>query len=357
MTNSWVNQAIEKIEADFQRSADTHLIKLETPNLEGIDIYLKDESTHPTGSLKHRLARSLFLYALCNGWIKQGTTVIESSSGSTAVSEAYFARLLGLPFIAVMPSTTAKKKIQQIEFYGGQCHFVDHSSKIYAESERLAAQLNGHYMDQFTYAERATDWRGNNNIANSIFNQMEKEQYPIPTWIVMSAGTGGTSATIGRYIRYQQLNSQLCVVDPENSVFFDYYNSGNSKVTCTAGSKIEGIGRPRAEPSFIPGVVDQMRKIPDAASIATINWLETIIGRKTGPSTGTNLYGVLQLASEMVANGQSGSIVTLLCDSGERYLDTYYNAQWIADNIGDLTPYANALQQFSATNKLDFPSE
>ncbi|MDR8524001.1 PLP-dependent cysteine synthase family protein [Shewanella fidelis] len=357
MTNSWVNQAIEKIEADFQRSADTHLIKLETPNLEGIDIYLKDESTHPTGSLKHRLARSLFLYALCNGWIKQGTTVIESSSGSTAVSEAYFARLLGLPFIAVMPSTTAKKKIQQIEFYGGQCHFVDHSSKIYAESERLATQLNGHYMDQFTYAERATDWRGNNNIANSIFNQMEKEQYPIPTWIVMSAGTGGTSATIGRYIRYQQLNSQLCVVDPENSVFFDYYNSGNSKVTCTAGSKIEGIGRPRAEPSFIPGVVDQMRKIPDAASIATINWLETIIGRKTGPSTGTNLYGVLQLASEMVANGQSGSIVTLLCDSGERYLDTYYNAQWIADNIGDLTPYANALQQFSVTNKLDFPSE
>lgn len=357
MTNSWVNQAIEKIEADFQRSADTHLIKLETPNLEGIDIYLKDESTHPTGSLKHRLARSLFLYALCNGWIKQGTTVIESSSGSTAVSEAYFARLLGLPFIAVMPSTTAKKKIQQIEFYGGQCHFVDHSSKIYAESERLAAQLNGHYMDQFTYAERATDWRGNNNIANSIFNQMEKEQYPIPTWIVMSAGTGGTSATIGRYIRYQQLNSQLCVVDPENSVFFDYYNSGNREVTCTAGSKIEGIGRPRAEPSFIPGVVDQMRKIPDAASIATINWLETIIGRKTGPSTGTNLYGVLQLASEMVANGQSGSIVTLLCDSGERYLDTYYNAQWIADNIGDLTPYANALQQFSATNKLDFPSE
>ncbi len=153
------------------------------------------------------------------------------------------------------------------------------------------------------------------------------------------------------------MNSQLCVVDPENSVFFDYYNSGNSKVTCTAASKIEGIGRPRAEPSFIPGVVDQMRKIPDAASIATINWLETIIGRKTGPSTGTNLYGVLQLASEMVANGQSGSIVTLLCDSGERYLDTYYNAQWIADNIGDLTPYANALQQFSATNKLDFPSE
>ena len=169
LCSSWEAHAIGKIEADFQRSADTHLIKLELPMLDGIDIYLKDESTHPTGSLKHRLARSLFLYALCNGWIKQGTPIIESSSGSTAISEAYFARLLGLPFIAVMPKSTAKKKIEQITFYGGQCHFVDSSSEIYAESARLAAELGGHYMDQFTYAERATDWRDNNNIANSIF--------------------------------------------------------------------------------------------------------------------------------------------------------------------------------------------
>lgn len=65
----WIHTAIRKIEADFQRSADTHLIKLDIPSLDGIDIYLKDESTHPTGSLKHRLARSLFLFALCNGWI------------------------------------------------------------------------------------------------------------------------------------------------------------------------------------------------------------------------------------------------------------------------------------------------
>lgn len=106
----WINNAIRKIDADYQRSADTHLIKLDIPSLDGIDIYLKDESTHPTGSLKHRLARSLFLYALCNGWITEGTPIIESSSGSTAVSEAYFARLLGLPFIAVVPRKTARKK-------------------------------------------------------------------------------------------------------------------------------------------------------------------------------------------------------------------------------------------------------
>ncbi|GAL34627.1 cysteine synthase B [Vibrio maritimus] len=184
--HQWINNAVRKLEADFQRSADTHLIKLDLPSIDGIDVYLKDESTHPTGSLKHRLARSLFLYAICNGWIGPETTVIESSSGSTAVSEAYFARLLGLPFIAVMPKCTARKKIEQIEFYGGKAHLVDRSDQIYAESRRLAEELDGHYMDQFTYAERATDWRGNNNIANSIFSQMKMEDHPVPSWIVMS---------------------------------------------------------------------------------------------------------------------------------------------------------------------------
>ncbi|QQO83878.1 PLP-dependent cysteine synthase family protein [Shewanella algae] len=352
MADLWVNEAIAKIEADFQRSADTHLIKLELPAVAGVDIYLKDESTHPTGSLKHRLARSLFLYALCNGWIKQDTPVIESSSGSTAVSEAYFARLLGLPFIAVMPASTARKKIQQIEFYGGRCHFVNHSSEIYAESERLARELNGHYMDQFTYAERATDWRGNNNIANAIFDQMQREPFPIPEWIVMSPGTGGTSATIGRYIRYQQLCTKLCVVDPDNSVFYDYFQQRDAAITCEQGSKIEGIGRPRVEPSFILGVVDSMLKIPDAASVATIHWLEQIIGRKTGASTGTNLYGALMLAAEMKRDNRQGSIVTLICDPGERYLDTYYNPEWIAANIGDISQYQNKLKLFETTGEL-----
>jgi len=140
MTNAWVNHAIKEIDADFQRSADTHLMRLSLSDFPGIALYLKDESTHPSGSLKHRLARSLFLYGLCNGWIRENTPIIEASSGSTAISEAYFARLLGLPFIAVMPSCTAPRKIQQIEFSGGRCHFVENSSQIYATSEQLRAK-------------------------------------------------------------------------------------------------------------------------------------------------------------------------------------------------------------------------
>jgi hypothetical protein len=175
---AWQNWAIARIEADFTRSADTHLIPLELPTLPEIAIYLKDESSHPTGSLKHRLARSLFLYALCNGWITEGKTVVEASSGSTAVSEAYFARMLNLPFVAVMPACTAIEKVAAIEALGGRCHPVDNGGMVYAEAARLADELGGHYMDQFTFAERATDWRGNNNIAQSIFAQMAREPVP-----------------------------------------------------------------------------------------------------------------------------------------------------------------------------------
>ena len=137
----WTARAITLIEADFNRSADTHPITVEMPSLPGIGLYFKDESSHPTGSLTHRLARSLFLYALANGWLHERGTVVEASSGSTAVSGAYFARLLGLPFVAVRPRWTSPDKIAAIKFYGGQCHLVDNGAAIRAESLRLAGAL------------------------------------------------------------------------------------------------------------------------------------------------------------------------------------------------------------------------
>ena len=248
---AWVIDAIACIEADQRRSADTHLLTFPLPSAWGIDLYLKDESTHPTGSLKHRLARSLFLYGLCNGWIGEGVTIIEASSGSTAVSEAYFARMLDLPFVAVVPATISPEKVALIEQCGGRCHVVDDPSSIYSEAARLAADCGGVFLDQFTHAERATDWRGNNNIAESIFEQMALERHPVPAWVVVGAGTGGTAATIGRYIRYLQVETKLCVVDPPNSVFADYFESGNRHLTSDRPSGVEGIGRQRVEPSFI----------------------------------------------------------------------------------------------------------
>ncbi|MGW0663427.1 PLP-dependent cysteine synthase family protein [Streptodolium elevatio] len=355
-TRSWVSDAVRKVNADANRSADTHLLVYPLPPEWGIDLYLKDESTHPTGSLKHRLARSLFLYGLCNGWIREGTTVIEASSGSTAVSEAYFARMLGLPFIAVMGKKTSPEKIELIEFYGGTCHLVDDPATVYDVSRRLAAETGGHYMDQFTYAERATDWRGNNNIAESIFGQMAQERHPVPTWIVVGAGTGGTSATIGRYVHYQCHDTCLAVVDPENSAFFDGWTREEPDFTVNAASRIEGIGRPRVEPSFISEVVERMIKVPDAASIAAMRHLHRLTGHKAGGSTGTNLWGALQLVAEMRESGRTGSIVTLLCDGGDRYAHSYYSDAWLAEQGLDITPFTETIDRLRKTGRWQAPA-
>ena len=350
-----MDNAVRLIEADARRSADTHLLRYPLPARWAADadlaLYLKDESTHITGSLKHRLARSLFLYGLCNGWISEDTTVIEASSGSTAVSEAYFAELIGVPFIAVMPESTSAAKIALIESQGGRCHFVTEAAQVYDEAQRLADQTGGHYLDQFTNAERATDWRGNNNIAESIYEQLGQETHPVPEWIIVGAGTGGTSATIGRYIRYRRHPTRLCVVDPENSAFFPAYASGDRNVVTGMSSRIEGIGRPRVEPSFLPEVVDRMMTVPDAGSVAAAHHVSRVLNRRVGPSTGTNIWGAFSLLAEMAAAGCSGSVVTLLADSGDRYTETYFCAEWLTSHGLDPSESAEVLAEFERSGR------
>ena len=348
---AWNAQAVRRIEADAARSADTHLILHRIDQAPGIDLYLKDESSHPTGSLKHRLARSLFLYALCNDWIGPGSTVVEASSGSTAVSKAYFARLLGLRFVAVVPRNVAAAKVAAIRFHGGEIHPVARPADVYAEAARVARETGGHYMDQFTFAERATDWRGNNNIAESIFEQLAGEPQPVPRWIVCGAGTGGTSATLGRYVRYRGLATGLCVADPDRSVFHrPYADPAVTLLDCDQpGSCVEGIGRARVEPSFIPEVIDRMMPVTDAQSIAAMRVISEQLGRRCGGSTGTNFWACARIIAEMASAGEQGSLVSIICDHGDRYADTYYCDDWLAaKDIAWREPYER-LHRFFAT--------
>ncbi|HEY2779244.1 MAG TPA: PLP-dependent cysteine synthase family protein [Steroidobacteraceae bacterium] len=346
---SWIARAIAKLDEDRSREVDTPLLELRLPEFPACKIYIKDETAHPTGSLKHRLARSLFLHAICNGDVREHTTVVEASSGSTAISEAYFANLLGLPFIAVVPRGTTAAKRDAIARAGAQIHLVDPHDEISVVAARIAREMNGHFMDQFTFAERATDWRGNNNIAESLFAQLANESHPIPSWIVVGAGTGGTSATIGRYIRYRpDLNPTcLCVVDPERSAFLPFFISGDRNACGGCGGIIEGIGRARVEPSFMRNVVDRMIGVPDAASIAGARWLDMRLGRRFGPSTGTNIVGALALAAEMQAQGRGGSIATLACDAGNRYADTIYDDSWLASRKIGLDVWQRRFQELA----------
>jgi cysteine synthase A len=175
---------------------------------------------------------------------------------------------------------------------------------------------------------------------------MAREPHPVPAWVVVGAGTGGTSATLGRYVRYRPryAATRIAVADPEFSVFHAYHRDGDPAITSPRGSRIEGIGRPRVEPSFVRALVDEVIPVPDAASIGAIRWLERVLGRRAGGSTGTNLCAALSLARRMHARGEAGSVVTLICDGGERYADTVWSDDWLAREGMDPAPHVETLR-------------
>ncbi|MHB8912853.1 MAG: PLP-dependent cysteine synthase family protein [Lysobacter sp.] len=341
---AWLREAITTLEREAARSADTHLLRLEFAGFPGIGFYFKDEASHPSGSLKHRLARSLYLYALCNGRLREGQEVVDASSGSTAISEAWFARLLGLRFTAVMPACTAPGKIRDVRALDGHCDLVDDAADTQARAAEHAA-CGACHLDQFGLAERATDWRGNNNIAESILAQLSREPHPEPAWIVCGAGTGGTSATIGRYLRYRGLSTQLCVAEPSGGAFAVGWASRDRGARATHSTLIEGIGRPGVEPSFLFEVVDGVIEVDDETTVAATWLLQELFGARYGGSSGTNLAACLQLAARMRERGERGSIVSLLCDRGERYDQTLFDARWLAARGIDPLPARAELQR------------
>ncbi|GAB3992886.1 hypothetical protein GCM10029992_03130 [Glycomyces albus] len=139
-------------------------------------------------------------------------------------------------------------------------------------------------------------------------------------------------------MRYQCHATRLCVVDPEHSAFFAGWRDADPAATVGRGSRIEGIGRPCVEPSFVPDLVDRMVKVDDAESIACLRWASERLGRPLGGSTGTNLVAALSIIAEMREAGRTGSVVTLLCDSGQRYGASYFDDEWLDEQGIDLEP-------------------
>lgn len=342
---AWTAWAVSLVNDPAHGPVDPPLIAIPCPEIPGIDLYIKDETAHPTGSLKHRLAHALFLHGLCNGGIAEGSIIVEASSGSTAISEAWFAAKLGLRFIAVVPARTASAKLAAIGQWGADVVFAEEDENVVRLANSVAAKTGGHFMNQFANAAIATDWRGANNLADTLFAQMRGERHPVPHWVVAGAGTGGTSTTIGRYIRLRPelAATRLCVVDPEGSAFFRSYASGDRGATGCVSRVVEGIGRDRVEPSFNPALVDHMISVTDAGSVAGAQWVAERTGRRFGPSTGTNIIGTLLIAQSMVRRGEAGSIVTLGCDDGARYDSTIYDKNWLAEVGIEVGPWHDLL--------------
>lgn len=327
--------------SDLRREAvscpETPVIEVQWQYAPSIRLFLKDESAQPSGSLKHRLARELFVDAICNGQINATSVIVEASSGSTAISAAYFARILGLRFIAVVPRWTSPAKLDAIASAGGEVCCVDSAEAVYTEAERLVEQTGGHYLGQFQNASRVSSWTDDRSLPAAFVRQLAGIGVGAPDWFVVGAGTGGTSATIGRYARYSGIGSKVCLVDPAGSVFADAFVTGRRDLTAP-GSKIEGIGRPRVEPSFVPSVIDRAERISNRDSVAGMLEVCQLIGRAVGPSTGTAMAGALRLADEFAGAGRPAVLAAIIGDGGARYVDTYYDPAWVREHAADEVP-------------------
>ncbi|HEV7897745.1 MAG TPA: pyridoxal-phosphate dependent enzyme [Planosporangium sp.] len=355
-SRAWAAAAIGRLDRDAEDVGRTPMRTFPLPPEWGITLYLKDESAHPTGSLKHRAARAMFRYAIASGLVTEGTTVVEATGGNAAVAQAYFANLLGLPYLAVMPGAPSPGRSEPVERLGGGCRFVNPPLAIYEEARLVAADTGGHYLDQFTWAERTIDWRGP-GLADELFAQFAERGAAEPAWVVVGAGTGATSAGLGRYLRYHGAPARLAVVDPENSAYFPGWVTGAADYATGAPSRIEGIGRPRMEPGFLPSLVDLVLPVPDAASVAGARAVREVTGQSVGGSTGTNLWGALELIARMRRDGVTGSVVTLIGDASPRHLHTYHDDRWAeGKGLVDVAACAAAVRDFRSDGRWRSPS-
>ncbi|MBO2456204.1 PLP-dependent cysteine synthase family protein [Actinomadura violacea] len=343
--------ALEILAAEERRGPVPRVRTFPLPAEWGVTLHLLDESVHPTGSLKHRTVRAMFRHALRTGRIREGTTIVEATGGNAAVAEAYFARLLGLPFVAVMPRRSSFEKIERIEQYGGTCRLVHPPLAIYDEARRIAEECGGHYMDYLANGSRAVAAEEGGDVGRVLFDLVT------PEWVVVGAGSGVTSTAIGREISRRGLGTRLAVADPENSAYFPGWALGIDDYATGMPSRIEGIGRPRMEPGFTASLVDLVVPVPDAASIAGMRILQEVAGVCAGPSTGTALWAAFHLVAKMRRERRPGAIGMLICDDGALYKNTYYSEAWLDSKGLDPLPWVGAFRRFLETAKLPLTLE
>jgi cystathionine beta-synthase len=291
-------------------------------------IYAKLEFMNPGGSVKDRIAKYMIEKAEKEGRIKPGDTIIENSSGNTAMGLAIVCRHKGYKLKIVIRDTTSKEKIKMLEVLGVDVIKVDASlPPEHPESyNNYALTLckndpNLFYIDQ------------HNNLDNNethyvttgpeIWEQMEGKI----DYFISGVGTGGTLIGAGKYLKEKNPEIKLIGVDPIGSVFYDWFKY--KKLSIPSRYKIEGIGDEFLIKTAELEWLDDMMQVEDKKAFGWARKLAYEEGILSGGSTGANIYAAVHLAREI---DREANIVTIVCDSGYKYFSTLYNDEWLKSN-------------------------
>ncbi len=316
----------------YERISDaigwTPLVRLDR-SVAGLDceVFAKIEYMNPMGSVKDRIARYMVEKALDDGRLAVGDTVIENSSGNTAMGLALMSILEGLECTMVVRRQTSKEKLDSLRAMGINLVLVDgelppeHPESYNRTARRLAAENpSAYFPDQHNNRENSeAHYR---TTGPEIWRQMAQDI----DYVVAGIGTGGTICGVARFLKERNPAIKVIAIDPEGSVFFDHFHNG---VLVEPGRYLlEGLGDEEliSCPEF--DLIDDMIRIKDRDAFLTTRELARSEGILAGGSSGAALWGVRELAGRL---DEPARIVTLFPDSGCRYLSTIYNDDWMRE--------------------------
>jgi cystathionine beta-synthase len=285
-------------------------------------IYAKLELCNPGGSVKDRCALSMVLEAEKSGKLKPGvSTIVEASSGNTGIGLALVSAVRGYKLVITIPEKMSLEKKNLLRAYGAEVIItpdVSHSdTNSYIEvAKKIANETpNGVFLDQ---CNNQSNTRAHFATGREIFQQMKGKKI---TGLVAGAGTGGTISGAGTELKKLVPRIKVIGVDPEGSVL-----SGGTD----APYKVEGIGYDFIPITLWPDVVDEWIRVPDKTAFEYARRLAREEGILAGGSSGAAIYAALKLSERY--HSEQDNIVVILPDTGERYLSTVYNDEWLSKN-------------------------
>lgn len=308
---------------------NTPLVKLEniSKNLKA-DIWAKLEFTNPGGSLKDRIALYMIEKAEAEGKIKPGDTILENSSGNTAMGLAIVTRQKGYKLKIVIRDTTSKEKIKMLKVLGVDVILVnanlppDDPKSYNNYANNLVKEHPGYY-----YIDQHNNLDNNETHYKTTGPEIWEQMKGRVDYVVAGVGTGGTLCGMGKYLKEKNPSVKLIGVDPKGSIFYNYFKE--KKLIQPYRYKVEGIGDEFLIKTAQLELLDDMFQVDDKTAFQWTKKLAYEEGILSGGSSGANIWASVKLAEEIDCEV---NIVTLICDSGYKYFSTIYNDDWLIEN-------------------------
>jgi cystathionine beta-synthase len=292
-------------------------------------IYGKAEYANPGGSVKDRIGLAIIEGAEQRGDLKPGGTIVEGTSGNTGVGLAIAAALKGYRCVFTMPDKMSQEKVRLLKAYGAEVVITptavppDHPDHYVVKARHIVEQTPGAVLaDQFyNPVNPEAHYR---TTGPEIWEQTEGKV----THFVAGAGTGGTVSGVGKYLKERNPKVWVVAGDPIGSLYTHYHRAR----TMGEGHpyKVEGIGGDKIPSALWFDQIDEFRQVPDRTSFTMARRLAREEGILVGGSAGLNVWLAVELAREL--DDPTAMVVTILADTGERYLSKVFNDEWMQEN-------------------------